>query len=170
MKINSIVLILISLFFTSCGKFLPPDVVERAEPHFKTSDPYFNTYKQDFAEEYNIYTGKSVRTSVPINFSNDIFFPSNPRSIGVCFSTGGRGIEILIKESYWRTLSSVCRRQLIYHEMGHCMLNQDHRDGYPSVMNSSNGYCELYDNHENMFLEEFFTRSSVAINYLKSIL
>lgn len=170
MKLNFITLILIYLFFTSCGKFFPPDVVERAKPHFKTSDSYFNNYKQDFSEEYNIYTGKTVRTSVPINFTNDIFFPSNPSSIGVCFSSGGRGIEILIKESYWKTLSSVCRRLLVYHEMGHCILNQDHRDGYPSVMNSSNGYCELYDKHENMFLEEFFIRSSVAINYLRSLL
>lgn len=169
--------LLIALFIlTSCGKFLDNHVVERAEPYFSTSDPFFDYYKNEFSEDYFYLTsGKKIgNLSIPVNFSDEIFFKANPNSIGVCFMSRGRGIEILINKSYWDGLDEGCRKNLIYHEFGHCLLNQRfHRDSHPSIMNTDNRYCNLQSTeYESDLIEELIlrTRSSVdaLLGYLNS--
>jgi hypothetical protein len=161
---------LMSIFiFISCGMVEPPHVVQREDPYFKESDSYFDSYKNDFSYNYYLYTGKDISTNIPVNFSEEIFFKDNPNSIGVCFSRGSKGIEILIKKSHWKNLSRSCRKTLMYHEFGHCLLNQDHRDSYPSIMNSNNKHCDLMSSHKNNFFEEFYLRTRDSIIYLRSL-
>lgn len=162
------------LILSSCGMdqvFEDNFVIKRSpDRYFNTSDPYFDEYKESFKDDYYLHTGRDINTNLPVNFSETIFFDKNPGSIGVCFSYNGKGLEILIKTSYWNRLSKACKKTLMHHEFAHCLLNQDHRDSHPSVMNTSNGYCDVMDDHENMFLEELFSRTQDSINYLKSLM
>lgn len=152
---------------------LGSDLVKKSDPttRYKDSNPYFDSYKKSFKDDYYTYSnGENVNLNFPVNFESDAYFDKRGgNSIGVCFSYKGRGIEVIIKKSYWDKMSDACKKTLIYHEFGHCGLDQDHRDGHPSVMNTYNNYCGLMEDHENMFLEELYLVTKDSVEYLKSI-
>jgi hypothetical protein len=52
--------------------------------------------------------------------------------IGYCISP----IRLMIKTSFWNRSSATERLTLMYHELGHCALGQDHYDKAPDIMNT----------------------------------
>ena len=164
----NIFLILTLPFFFSCGAIFDDDVVPTHTRIFSSSNPYFNPLKQEFEEFYYIYTGNSINTSdVFINFADNSLFSDN--SIGTCYYIRGVnwGREIVVKASYWSTASESCQRYLIFHELGHCALDQHHRDSHKSIMNTNNSYCHEFVAQENLYLEELFTQSQDSIDLLQ---
>lgn len=101
------ILVSIFIFLSACG--IP-------RTHESHSD--FNKYKERFEQE----TG--VRVSVPIiydaNLSNEF--------AAVCeiFSDGYKLIRI--NELYWSYYGESAREELVYHELGHCVLDRDHSE------------------------------------------
>ena len=166
-----ILLITILFSFISCGQILQPDVVYSTENYFDKTNPYFDNYYDQFIDDYYNETGKTLSKSVPINFTEEIYFKENPSTIGVCFLTphNDKGLEVLIKKSYWETLEPHCQKHLIYHELGHCLIDQDHRDDHPSIMNSHNGSCNIMLNHEEEMISELMHSTQDKINYLLSL-
>ena len=154
---------IILFLFISCG-ITDPDVIE-AEPKFKTSDPYFDTYKLEFSDDYYDYTGKTISINYPINLDED-YFNDKPGTVGVCSRSGSRPIEIILKTSYWEAVTEECRINLLYHEIGQCSLLQSHRDSYYSLMNSTVSNCDIMSNYESIILEEFFTQNKYAVDFL----
>ena len=49
-------------------------------------------------------------------------------TVGVCIEYSNGQTEILIRESSWNTFSNSQREILIFHELGHCHLDRDHKD------------------------------------------
>ena len=88
--------------------------------------------------------------------------------MGTCYYIRGVswGREIVVKESYWATASESCRQYLVFHELGHCALDQRHRDSHRSIMNTYSSYCYELIAKENLYLEELFTQSEDSISDL----
>ena len=81
--------------------------------------------------------------------------------IGVCktWTTTSRSYhEILIDPDTWDDMSDTRRELLMYHELGHCLLEMDHSDDrdsimYPSIMNEER--AKAYKADRSKYLEEF---------------
>lgn len=68
-------------------------------------------------------------------------------------------VATMMKASFWKAASATDRMMLIYHELGHCALHQDHHDSEPDIMNSyllDDGYG---DRHWDRLVNKMFERS-----------
>lgn len=165
------------LILSSCGKIAGIDLdfmkqkQKDASHLFGSSDPYFDSYKTEFVNNHYIETGSSVGVShVRINFVENI--ETGASTVGLCYSWGSKR-EIVIKRSFWNSVSESYRKSLIFHELGHCALNRSHKDDtymgkQLSIMNTytvSGNYFSLY---KNALLNELHTQNTTEIlNLLK---
>ncbi len=118
---------------------------------FEGIDPAFQTE----IAAYEKAVGHKVPHFIAIHFEDDL--PNN--AIGDCNMLRG---EVRIKKSYWLNHSNTLRKVLILHELGHCDLNEDHRDepsywdtGCPaSIMHPyiMQDYC--FVSHEHYYISE----------------
>ena len=96
-----------------------------AAPTFDPRDitgvnPVFTTYVADFEALYHGSIG-----DVPIQFGTT----TGTDVIGDCMIWNVSGVkyrEIKISEAYWNAISNSSREALLFHELGHCVLNRDH--------------------------------------------
>lgn len=54
--------------------------------------------------------------------------------VGVCYRNG-TARAIFIKKWYWNKIDSTSRKTLLFHELGHCILDLEHRDDPNNYMN-----------------------------------
>ncbi|MFK7979626.1 MAG: putative metallopeptidase, partial [Saprospiraceae bacterium] len=54
--------------------------------------------------------------------------------IGLCATTGER--QIVIDEKFWKRSSELSKELIVFHELGHCVLERNHFDE-----KSGNGTC-----------------------------
>lgn len=105
------------------------------------TDATFHEYIQEFEYHY----GKSV-SHVPIAFAK---LPSD--TAGVCFrSFSGFQVSyayIKIDQEYWPKMSHIQQRNLIMHELGHCVLQRKH------VKSDSVLRCPKSFMHESVMLD-----------------
>jgi hypothetical protein len=105
--------------------------------------------------------------SVSINFS--VQFEELPEGqAGVCTKWSNGAKQIKIKKSYFDAVNDYQREQLIYHELGHCVLNRDHNNNlitfvsdagnWPaSIMRSvafSTTEADVYKTNRSYYLDE----------------
>lgn len=117
-SITPFILSLVMIFgFQNCailGDIQPAD----PSASFLT-DPEFHPY----IKEFESYHGATI-AYVPIGFE-DLAGPA-----GVCYRTTLNGqitnAYVKIDRKYWTTLSEYQRLNLIFHELGHCVLNRPH--------------------------------------------
>jgi hypothetical protein len=63
-------------------------------------------------------------TNIPINLGNTKIDEFD----GVCHEYHDGTKEIIVKREWWATASSLSKRLLIFHELGHCFLDRNHKD------------------------------------------
>jgi hypothetical protein len=107
-----------------------------------------NSYVEDFFSDA-IDNGINIKLE---DFSLDISFTNLPESDGRCFFHGNK---VLIDSIFWRNANSLRRKWLIYHELGHCVLDRRHYDE-----TFINGECksimrENYDCSENLVSQKW---------------
>lgn len=128
------------LFLIGCGQYDPR--------------PFTNTHK-DMIPFINYFTQlTSVQVDIPINYGN------TGEKLGVC-SVNGQYKWITINEKWFKSHSDEDKLVLVLHELGHCVLNKPHVDGYMrdgcalSIMNTYHigSYCFLL--HEEFYLEDY---------------
>ena len=156
-----IILLSLSLIFTSCGKdLLGDDFIYDPESRrkFDKTNPELESYVTYVQNKVQDYRRQSINLkSIPVNFSN---FDGN--TIGVCRSYGSGVKEILIDERWWSFATECDKYVLILHEFGHCFWNRPHTNetkdnGYPSsIMNSSHIGGGTYCRNESYYLQELF--------------
>lgn len=80
----------------------------------------------------------------------------------------GEGRNISINKAYWSDASHTSRELLIFHELGHCVLNLEHDDSWitlngvyipKSIMNSYLFSEYLYDTFREYYMLELFRKS-----------
>jgi len=88
-------------------------------------------------------------------------------NVGLCNSTATNNRTIIIDENFWDTKSTLKKELLVFHELGHCSLNQGHRENdadsgaiCQSIMRSGHGACIDNYNSSNRktYLDELFIR------------
>ena len=72
---------------------------------------------------------------------------TSPNVIGQCAHDPGTPTTVIIDKSYWDNASDLEKEFLVFHELGHCVLNRDHLDESDpfgnciSIMTSGNAQC-----------------------------
>jgi hypothetical protein len=134
--------LMLSFLITSCG-------VSQ-----KSSNKEFIEYTQRFTQ----YTG--INVTVPINFS------SLKDYVGVCITYSDGRKEIEIDLEFWDESEDLAREEVIFHELGHCVLDRDHDETlvkpsgyfyripnsvmYPYVF----GHAHFYEEFHEHYVEE----------------
>jgi hypothetical protein len=126
----------------------------------------FAKYVESFVTEGE-KRGKHIDVSnLTIGFNNEFM---NAHIVGGCLRTraangGLTGGTIRIKADIWKEASTEHREELIYHEMGHCVLDREHNDEetfegrpksymHPSLLVSNNND---YESRKTEYLDELF--------------
>jgi len=105
--------------FQSCGPI--GDFVPAHTRQNTVTNPEFQLY----INEFEGYSGLDTR-AVPISFAD---LPGDEAGVCHYFRVGAGPIRwgyIEIDEPYWKTISEQQRINLIFHELGHCVLGRDH--------------------------------------------
>lgn len=118
-------LIALILMLSSCGSG-PTDVagnpILRTNPEVPAprvaQDYRAAPYLAEFESTYPVYT----TANVPVIFEPASAFALNV--VGYCFSSG----RITINQDRWDSFSAERQRNLIWHELGHCLLRRAHSD------------------------------------------
>ena len=137
---NKLLSILSLLLFVSCG-----DTYD-----YRESDTIAGTGEVDaelsvYLERFEDDMGVTIPDHLSINVVETLENVYNSNVDAVCWSRGGVGEKIEIRRSRWEELSEASREQLLYHELGHCVLDKGHKSGNrwgsqgywcpPSIMN-----------------------------------
>lgn len=85
-------------------------------------------------------------------------------TLGQCISYADGSKEIVINERNWDRLDDLEKEYVVFHELGHCVLNrshdntQDNSGTCQSIMQSGEGQCEstYNENNRSQLLEELF--------------
>lgn len=152
MKLLGILLIL-----TSCANTTLNDLfkinTEKDPRKTLTTDEVFLEYVVAFEVDHAHYLDKEISvSSIPVNFGE-----LEDKYLGACYYYGRKGQwrEIKINKKRWEYLPEIEKKVLIYHELGHCALNREHKDDYHrsfpvSIMNT----YHIAGNYER-FAEEY---------------
>jgi hypothetical protein len=148
-----------TLFFQSCAK-------EKEKTDLYQIDSEFSSFVQTF-EATSVTQGADVSI-------NDLVleFGSTPtmNETGVCEITEGETPRVTINERIWTNLNTMDRQEVIFHELGHCVLRRKHQDGtvtvggYWGTIPSSIMYPyripgSIYEPNQEFYDEELFDTS-----------
>lgn len=131
--------------------------------------------QSDLASYYNLFEAEASARGLIIDL-DDYDLESRISEIneegvaGTCqFNSHSRNI-VTIDLEFWKNANPVLREMVVFHELGHCVLNQGHREGENnqgaclSLMNSGTSGCQVYYNEENRnyYLNELFGFSEMV--------
>lgn len=140
-------------------------------------DPLARSYVNEFESEP--YFGRSI-DDLELRFAK-INSPNKGTSIaGYCqkSTTYSQGLletkviktpRIVINIDYWNTAEDYLKRKLIYHELGHCILNKGHIDNSAEIMYPYIGHSSKTWQNEVAFLFKGISiETSIAMNSIIS--
>lgn len=86
-------------------------------------------------------------------------------TLGQCKSYSDGSHEVVIDAQYWERISTIEREYLVFHELGHCILDREHKDEKDttgnciSIMQSGSNECLGIYSTENRteLLDELFS-------------
>lgn len=142
--------IVIALLVSACGRHVDPEFI-----------PYLERFNAAAAERFpslqaDTTAGLSVVFGEPRNDGHLVMASCNA-------GLGGR--EIVVQRAAWDIFNDDGREQLLFHELGHCVLGRDHRDdwmdGNPPRQASIMAGISLppqvvYAEHRREYLDELF--------------
>lgn len=140
------VLIAFSIFAVGCGRAPVLDVGEFA--------PYVARFEQSAAEQ----GAPVVVQDLIIRYGA----MQNPQERAACELTEGETPTIVVRQDTWARLPEAEREELLFHEMGHCVLMRTHEpelkpEGIPaSIMNPYMIRGAVYENNRSYYLRELF--------------
>ncbi|MFT6071095.1 MAG: hypothetical protein ACJAT2_002084 [Bacteriovoracaceae bacterium] len=160
-------LLLTLILLSSCGLPIGRDLVVKNKGEvrqFESSNPLFTSIVSQFEQAGKQYSGNPNFSAghVPVNFGDT----ENESFEGVCFSYPDGTTEVIIRESWWNSASEALKESLLFHELGHCVLNRDHDNETheansvtykASLMNSVIVNSGQYNAHRSGYLTELFT-------------
>jgi hypothetical protein len=158
-------LLLIAVLFAAsgCGRGL----ASPSAPH-GTFSPYFQAFED--ASEQNgrsTYGDDSVRI---------VFGATTGEVVGNCTVGFDTARIVTVNTAYWYAASENARLQLVYHELGHCLLNRAHVASYvafpegvvPTSVMSPHAFAEgseldAFAAHRGYYEHELFTVSEPSL-------
>jgi len=137
---------------------------------FKKMDPLFFPYLEQFWHDSTRFGNTQLGRAVPINF----YSITSQSDLGVaeCIRYDYPDIssrydyEILIDETAWNRFSEIDKKSLIYHQLGHCLLERpddntmvvfEGEEIPASIMHNSIEFILDGSERDDMYLLELFT-------------
>lgn len=156
MKLIGGVLILIAL--SSCGAKTSHDKSVSVAPEF-----------QEYFDKFQLEYGRKIE-DISIQFgdvSTHCSTLDHAKLYGCCYFKDGETPLITIDQSEWVRRSfqvnglEINYEQLIYHELGHCVLGRSHVETRDSLMTSEIDQIQVskYVDHREDFINELFGRN-----------
>lgn len=170
---------LLFIFLLGCKQTEKPIVyVPTAAPITPTAaaistdfEPYINSFKSEAIVRNKIFDYSSLSVSYDHTLSGS-------NVLGVCTWGGLNPPRITINPTYWQAWAANGRvsemQQLIYHELGHCILNRMHDDRTVntvdngtaiaiSLMNSYHLTPTVYERNYEYYLNELYDQSIAVL-------
>jgi len=102
-----------------------------------------------------------TQVNIPIYYDDLAAIDSGEGWVGICVKDLN-GRRIYVDRGWWQRATELSREQLIMHELGHCVLDKEHRDGYTagcpvSLMHPHHSADRCYENNKEYYLEELCT-------------
>lgn len=139
-----------TLFFLGCE----PD--ESTEAYVDIDLSYYFRIFEEEAEKRNI----EVDMTLVEGYVEQV---SGNGVVGQCTRREGELNRVAVDRNYWRNLSTLDKEFLVFHELGHCVLNREHiedenKEGFCiSLMGSGVGCKSNYSNMTRTeYLDELF--------------
>lgn len=121
---------------------------------------------QEFAPYYESFLLEARNRGVNLYVDDlEITFHALPDpTVGRC-TKGSATPVVVIDPTAWQSFTTSDREELIFHELGHCLLNRDHIDGTvtlggvtipSSVMSTYDFPGEIYYAYRDYYLNELF--------------
>lgn len=117
-------LIGLSILFSCCGK--PANNI--ASEFMPLYDRFMDDAKRNGRALF-YDQGLSIQFSKELTKSSDGY-----TIVGQCNNRGTAYGQVYINQDYWAGASSLERLLIIYHELGHCSLNEGHADNEDAIM------------------------------------
>jgi len=146
-----IILLLAVLFGSSCSKNNDFIVDAAIQPYFDL----FEIEAQKRGKEVDL--AKDLINGIVVDLVDDVVY-------GQCATTASTGIRtVRVNREFWDSASPADREFLIFHELGHCVLERLHLDATDSngncisIMHSGTSPCRFpYLDKREEYLEELF--------------
>ena len=150
MKVSIVAISIASLMLMSCGR-------QPVRKFDSGLDEYVNRFET---------IGKMHVMDLEAKFGT---IPNDPNDqykiVGLCTRYEGDPVpHIIIDTAFWNTALDRQREELMFHEMGHCVLNREHRndvgkDGCPmSIMNWETVSVVCLEKYTQYYYDELFGR------------
>ena len=145
-------------------------------------DPAFSPYLTNFINQ-SYLVGKPVSVNdLTIEFDPNIQsrVPTNSMVLGVCDQRTLSNSIISINPSFWKYASNADREQLLFHELGHCVLSRDHDTTRVGSIDTNSGHAlsimypyhmgtQAYTNNYDYYMKELFgaPRTVALYSYIR---
>lgn len=128
----------------------------------------FYKYVRDFLTYCHIYDKQVTVNNLTIGFGETKWLGED--TIGICETGWFTDPKITILHSYWDEASDIGRMLLMYHELGHCLLDRDHNYSlylnhdpvsimFPYILSDV-----IYKRHTNEYIKELFNEKTRFID------
>ena len=120
-------------------------------------DSHFQPFLQAFCNDAIAYNAKVDCSKAIITFAD---LP--PDYLGYCAINIGDGV-VLVQRDEWTKATYITQVQLIYHELGHCLLRRKHFDtllanGQPASIMHSKKWADNFIQNKAYYLQELFSK------------
>ena len=133
MRLFAISLLVMTLF--SCTKEYGYDVNSEVEP-------YFRLFETEAAERGYVFNLEADGIGATVDFIKD------GTTVGQCQTSDQGNKRVFIDRAFWESFDHYEREFIVFHELGHCVLDRDHDDSVSSmnkcasIMQSGLGRCK----------------------------
>jgi Zn-dependent peptidase ImmA (M78 family) len=91
---------------------------------------FFDSYVKTFEQESINHNNPHVVTDLVIKFSKDL----KDLTLGDCIVRSNATPVIRINVTWWEHLTEEQKEILLFHELGHCVLNKKHSEDREAIM------------------------------------
>ena len=131
MKLISLYILLILI---SCGKKKDDKIsAESIAKEFDSAATYYRVTQTRSTESINVVSKATMDSITSSDNSNVAGFCLCPTTGTVC--------KIYLREDIWESSNDKSRRQLVFHELGHCNLRRDHNSNAINIGNGTTSSC-----------------------------
>lgn len=143
---QSMRMLFIFIFISSCGEY---------KPHIYYQTKEIKDFVFLFETEYMFYTSKHLEIkNLNISIAEINSEKIKGTILGFCKKSPFKTPIIILNKLEWETMNYWQKKQLIYHELGHCVLNLKHsKDG---LMQPFIIYWKEYRDYEDYYLNLLF--------------
>lgn len=171
-KTNLLLIIALSFFITNCGLVMNHEELASVDPSV-----------QPFVDRFNAYSAAHGREPISdlvvvLDGTMKPFEDNGTITLGLCyFGTQTTSPKIKINPNFWERASLSAKEELIFHELGHCILGRDHTSTQVvaadaaitipvSIMHPYHLGRDIFEGNYNQYISELFTRSTKPMFYL----